>query len=291
MEQRSIRVRFLNERREFHIPDGGLPLAAGDLVIVETEGGLDCCEVAAGPEGCPLCERDTSEAAVLRKATPNDVEWLATKRQTEEAAADACGALARKMDLNMRLAAVKMTFDGSKIVFFFTADQRVDFRALVRELAKRFRTRIEMRQIGVRDKAKHIGGIGVCGRPLCCTTFLQGFEPVTMKMAKEQNLTLSPSKISGYCGRLMCCLAYENEFYHGVRSGFPPVGARVRTREGDGEVRAVLFLVDAVVVTLDSGVVFKAPRADIKMLAPPAGKQGSGKAAAARREEAFEELE
>lgn len=291
MEQRCVRVRFLNERREFHIPDGGLPLAAGDLLIVETEEGLDCCEVTAGSEGCATCERDTSEAAVLRKATPNDVEWLATKRQTEAAAADACATLARKMDLNMRLAAVKMTFDGSKIVFYFTADQRVDFRALVRELAKRFRTRIEMRQIGVRDKAKHLGGIGVCGRPLCCTTFLQGFEPVTMKMAKEQNLTLSPSKISGYCGRLMCCLAYENEFYHGVRSGFPPVGARVRTREGDGEVRATLFLVDTVVVALDSGTVQKAPRAEVKMLAPPPGTQGASKAGGGRREEALEELE
>ena len=192
-----LRLRFLNEQREFHLRAEGIPLAPGDLVVVETEEGLDCCEVMAVGEPPPCGHATEGGLSVLRKATPNDIEWLATKRQTEEAAAETCESLGAKLNLKMRLSSVKMTFDGSKIIFYFTADQRVDFRVLVRELAKRFRTRIEMRQIGVRDKAKHLGGIGVCGRPLCCTTFLSNFEPVTMKMAKEQNLTLSPSKILG----------------------------------------------------------------------------------------------
>jgi cell fate regulator YaaT (PSP1 superfamily) len=156
-----------------------------------------------------------------------------------------------------------MAFDGAKIIFFFSADKRVDFRALVRELAKKFRTRIEMRQIGVRDKAKQLGGLGVCGRPLCCTGFLEKFDPVTMKMAKEQNLTLSPSKISGYCGRLMCCLAYENEFYRSVKEAFPGVGKRVSTPQGEGEVKAILALTGAVVVMLDSGAAVKVRLADV----------------------------
>jgi cell fate regulator YaaT (PSP1 superfamily) len=134
----------------------------------------------------------------------------------------------------------------------------------VRELAKKFRTRIEMRQIGVRDKAKQLGGLGVCGRPLCCTVFLNKFEPVTMKMAKEQNLTLSPSKISGFCGRLMCCLAYENDFYRNVKASFPAVGTKVTTPQGDGEVKGILALTDSVVVLLDTGAAVKIKRADVK---------------------------
>jgi cell fate regulator YaaT (PSP1 superfamily) len=263
MEIEVIRVKYFNESREFHVPAGGIPVGVGDVVIVETEDGLDCCEVTAPARGCPRRVLETPQATVLRKATPNDLEWLAAKQETEDAAAEACRELAGELDLEMKLASVKMTFDGAKIIFFFSADKRVDFRALVRELAKRFRTRIEMRQIGVRDKAKQLGGLGVCGRPLCCTVFLEKFDPVTMKMAKEQNLTLSPSKISGYCGRLMCCLAYENEFYRSVKEAFPGVGKRVSTPQGEGEVKAVLALTGALVVMLDSGAVVKVKLADV----------------------------
>jgi cell fate regulator YaaT (PSP1 superfamily) len=258
-----IRVKYFNERSEFHIPSGGIPVGAGDVVIVETEDGLDCCEVTAPTAECARRQLESPPATVLRKATPNDLEWLATKQETEEAAAEACNELAAELGLDMKLASVKMTFDGAKIIFFFSADKRVDFRTLVRELAKRFRTRVEMRQIGVRDKAKHLGGLGVCGRPLCCTVFLDRFEPVTMKMAKEQNLTLSPSKISGYCGRLMCCLAYENDFYRTVKESSPGVGNRVSTPQGEGEVKAVLALTGAVVVLLDSGAAVKVKLADL----------------------------
>jgi len=267
MEINVIRVRYFNEQREFHIPAGGIPVETGDIVIVETEDGLDCCEVRAAAALCPRRELPAPEATVLRKATPNDLEWIATKRETEKAAAAACEEFARRLKLDMKLASVKMTFDGAKIIFYFSADQRVDFRTLVRELAKRFRTRIEMRQIGVRDKAKQLGGIGVCGRSLCCTGFLHKFEPVTMKMAKEQNLTLSPSKISGYCGRLMCCLGYENEFYRGVKAAYPNPGTRVSTPQGEGEVKGILALSGYVVVMLDSGAVVKIKREEVE----PAG--------------------
>ncbi len=263
MKVEVIRVKYFNESREFHVPAGGIPVEVGDVVIVETEDGLDCCEVTAPARGCPRRVFETPQATVLRKATPNDLEWLATKQETEDAAADACRELANELGLEMKLAFVKMAFDGAKIIFFFSADKRVDFRALVRELAKKFRTRIEMRQIGVRDKAKQLGGLGVCGRPLCCTGFLEKFDPVTMKMAKEQNLTLSPSKISGYCGRLMCCLAYENEFYRSVKEAFPGVGKRVSTPQGEGEVKAILALTGAVVVMLDSGAAVKVRLADV----------------------------
>ncbi len=260
---------MLNERREFHIPSAGVPLAPGDILVVETEEGLDVCEVVGPALACVRRQAENPEVTALRKATPNDLEWLETKRETERAAADACAELAAKLGLDMNLAGVKMAFDGSKIVFAFTADERVDFRVLVRDLAKRFRTRIEMRQIGVRDKARQLGGLGVCGRPFCCTTFLRAFDPVTMKMAKEQNLALSPTKISGCCGRLMCCLAYEDGFYRSARAAFPPVGARVRTPAGEGEVKAILTLADAVTVLLDTGATVKVPRADATPTAEP----------------------
>ncbi|HUV86557.1 MAG TPA: regulatory iron-sulfur-containing complex subunit RicT [bacterium] len=271
MEVEVIRVKYFNESREFHVPAGGIPLEAGDVVIVETEDGLDCCEVTAPARECPRRTLESPSATVLRKATPNDLEWLATKEETEETAAEMCRELAAKLELEMKLSSVKMTFDGAKVIFFFSADKRVDFRTLVRELAKTFRTRIEMRQIGVRDKAKQMGGLAVCGRPLCCTIFLETFDPVTMKMAKVQNLTLSPSKISGYCGRLMCCLAYENEFYRSVKEAFPGgVGKRVSTPQGEGEVKAVLALTGAVVVMLDSGAAVKVKLAEVEPVAEAA---------------------
>lgn len=276
METDVVRVRYFNERREFHIPSGGIPLAPGDVVIVETEEGLDCCEVTASSASCPRRELESPPATVLRKATPNDLEWLAVKRETEDAAAETCRTFAAKSGLDMKLASVKMTFDGAKIIFFFSADQRVDFRALVRELARQFRTRIEMRQIGVRDKAKQLGGIGVCGRPLCCTVFLDKFEPVTMRMAKEQNLTLSPSKISGFCGRLMCCLAYESDFYRRIKESFPAVGTRVSTPQGEGEVKGILALARAVLVALDSGAAVKVKLGDVEPAPAEAVTDGDG---------------
>ncbi len=264
-----VQVRFLNERREFHIPTGGISLRTGDVIIVETEEGLDCCEVVTAARGCPRRNFEPApDLTILRKATPNDIEWLATKRETEETAAEVCRSSAAALALKMKLASVKMTFDGAKIIFFFSADRRVDFRALVRELAKRFRTRIEMRQIGVRDKARQLDGIGVCGRSLCCATFLQDFQPVTMKMAKEQNLTLSPSKISGYCGRLMCCLAYENESYRRLKKTFPAPGTRVKTAEGEGQIKSISPLAGYVVVALDSGATVKVRRETLEPAGP-----------------------
>lgn len=267
-----VRVRYLNERREFHIPSAGIPLAEGDIVIVETEEGMDACEVVAAASRCPPRPMETPEATPLRKATAHDLEWLETKRATEEEAAAACRELARELGLEMKLASVKLSFDGSKLVFSFTADQRVDFRALVRELAKRFHTRVEMKQIGVRDKARQLGGLGICGRVLCCTAFLREFAPVTMKMAKEQDLALSPTKISGVCGRLMCCLGYENEVYRTLREKLPQVGTRVKTPAGEGEIKEVLPLKNAIVVALDDGVTVKVTRDDLQPVDGGRGK-------------------
>lgn len=173
---------------------------------------------------------------VIRKATDEDIEKHKLNKSREEEALKICEEKVSKHSLNMKLIDVEYTFDNNKIIFYFTAEGRVDFRELVKDLASIFKTRIELRQIGVRDEAKMIGGLGPCGRPLCCSTFLGEFAPVSIKMAKDQNLSLNPSKISGICGRLMCCLTYEEEVYRKTREKMPNVGSIVRTPFGEAEV-------------------------------------------------------
>jgi cell fate regulator YaaT (PSP1 superfamily) len=264
-----IRVTFLHENREFYIPAGGVPLSKKDLIIVETPEGLDYCRVVESADKCIPIEIEDPKIRVLRKVTPTDVEWIATSRETEELAERFCKDMVDKLSLELKLVNVKLTFDGTKLIFFFTADKRIDFRGLVKELAKEFKTRIEMRQIGVRDKARRIGGIGICGRPLCCSTFLTGLEPITMRMAKDQNLTLSPSKISGACGRLLCCLAYEDETYRELKKGMPSIGSRVDTSAGEGTITDVHYLARTLAVTLDSGAAVKADPDDVIVLSEP----------------------
>ncbi len=231
-----IGVRFKEVGKVYFFDPDNNKLDVGDMVIVETARGIECGEVT-------IANREIDDENIvyplkklIRKATPEDLECLKANKEKEKKAFDICLAKIEEHGLDMKLVDVEYTFDNNKVLFYFTSDGRVDFRALVKDLAAIFRTRIELRQIGVRDEAKMIGGLGVCGRPFCCGTFLGEFQPVSIKMAKEQGLSLSPVKISGTCGRLMCCLKYEQEAYTDLLRTTPKIGAIVNTPEGKGVV-------------------------------------------------------
>ena len=224
----------------------------GEYVIVETARGVECGEVATKNRE----ENDENIVhplkKVIRKATEDDLKKLEQNKIKEKEALKTCESLVMQHGLDMKLVDVEYTFDNSKIMFYFTADGRVDFRALVKDLASVFRTRIELRQIGVRDEAKMLGGLGVCGKPFCCSSFLGEFQPVSIKMAKEQGLSLSPVKISGTCGRLMCCLKYEQEAYTDLLKRTPKVGAIVKTPLGKGVVVENNLLTQTLKVKMDN---------------------------------------
>lgn len=255
--QKIIGVRFKRAGKIYYFNPGGLDIAQGDGVIVETARGLEYGIAVIGP-------REMDEAAlgsepikiVQRKATEADLDRVKYNKEQEKEAFAICEEKIHHHELPMKLVDVEYTFDVNKIIFYFTADGRIDFRELVKDLAAVFRTRIELRQIGVRDEAKLMGGIGCCGRPLCCNTFLGDFEPVSIRMAKEQNLSLNPTKISGICGRLMCCLKYENDCYHtkGPRKKIQPPkqGAKVITADGEGTVIKLNMQRRNVTVLLDT---------------------------------------
>ncbi len=247
-----IGVRFKNVGKVYYFdPDGNL-LKKGDQVIVETARGVECGEIAM--ENRQVHDEDLVQPLkkLIRVATPEDLKKLEENHKKEKNAFHICLQKIAAHKLEMKLVDVEYTFDNSKILFYFTADGRVDFRELVKDLASVFRTRIELRQIGVRDEAKMMGGIGVCGRPFCCSTFLGGFQPVSIKMAKEQGLSLNPVKISGICGRLMCCLKYEQENYAQMQRLMPDVNSVVVTPQGRGTITARNLLTGAVSVRLDS---------------------------------------
>ncbi|MDY5045349.1 stage 0 sporulation family protein [Phascolarctobacterium sp.] len=239
-----VGIRFKKACKIYYFDPAESGVAKGDHAIVETARGVEYGEVVIGP-------REVNESSivpplkpVMRKATAEDDLKLAENKIREKEAFNICLRKIKNHDLPMRLIDVEFTFDVNKIIFYFTADGRIDFRELVKDLASVFRTRIELRQIGVRDEAKMLGGIGSCGRPLCCATFLGDFEPVSIRMAKDQSLSLNPTKISGICGRLMCCLKYENHMYcKGCGNGnkrerveIPKMGALVVTPLGEGKV-------------------------------------------------------
>ena len=231
-----VGVRFRNAGKIYYFGPGKLDIHAGMHVIVETARGVEMGTVMMEPKG--VSEEDVIQPLkpVIRIATEADEKTVAKNREKEKDAFRICLEKIAKHKLDMKLVNVEYTFDGGKILFYFTADGRVDFRELVKDLASVFRTRIELRQIGVRDEAKMLGGFGICGRPFCCKTFLGDFQPVSIKMAKEQGLSLNPVKISGTCGRLMCCLKYEQDAYEHLLRHTPKVGALVETREGRGTV-------------------------------------------------------
>ena len=234
-----IGVRFKNMGKVYYFDPNSEKLSADDHVVVETARGVECGEVA-------MANRDVADDSivqplkkVIRKATKDDLRRVAENELKAKNAFTQCEKKIAERGLEMKLVDVEYTFDNSKILFYFTADGRVDFRELVKDLAGIFHTRIELRQIGVRDESKMIGGLGICGQPFCCSRFLKDFQPVSIKMAKEQGLSLNPTKISGACGRLMCCLAYEESAYEYLNSIMPMVGSTVRTPDGLGTVLEV----------------------------------------------------
>ena len=231
-----IGVRFKANGKSYYFSPGDLELQQGDYVIVETARGTECGEVAKGPHDVPDSSIVKPLKTVTRMADAVDVRRMQQNRADEKRAFSVCEERIAKHKLDMKLVDVEYTLDRNKILFYFTADGRIDFRDLVKDLAGVFRTRIELRQIGVRDESKMLGGLGICGQPFCCSRFLRDFQPVSIKMAKEQGLSLNPAKISGSCGRLMCCLAYEQPAYEYLNRITPGVGSIVKTPEGVGAV-------------------------------------------------------
>ena len=248
-----IGVRFKEVGKVYYFDPQGNKLRSGDMVIVETARGLECGEVALANKTVDDESITHPLKPLIRVATEKDLNHLAENRVKEKSARKTCEHKIAAHGLQMKLVNVEYTFDNSKIIFYFTADGRVDFRALVKDLAGVFRTRIELRQIGVRDEAKMLGGLGPCGRPICCGSFLSQFQPVSIKMAKEQNLSLNPTKISGVCGRLMCCLKYEQDHYEQTRKRMPKVGRTVNTPDGSGPVTELNIIRETVFVRLTNG--------------------------------------
>lgn len=248
-----VGVRFKSVGKVYYFDPDGISLEKGDSAIVETARGVEYGEVV-------LVDKEVTEEEivpplkkVLRKATDEDFKTMQENKEKEKFAFDECAKKIAEHNLEMKLVDVEYTFDHNKILFYFTADGRIDFRELVRDLASVFKTRIELRQIGVRDEAKMLGGIGICGRPLCCNLYLGEFEPVSIKMAKEQSLSLNPTKISGTCGRLMCCLKNEQDAYEDLLKRTPAVGSVVSTPDGKGNVTSTNLLKSLITVSIENG--------------------------------------
>lgn len=271
-----IGIRFKKLGKIYFFNPKGLKVTKGDKVIVETSQGEEYAEVLI-PNRYVEDEKIVAPLKkVLRIATNKDIKRHEECKKIEEEAFKVCEEKIKEHGLDMVLTEVECKFDNSKVLFYFTADGRIDFRDLVRDLAAIYKTRIELRQIGVRDEVKRIGGNGVCGRELCCCTFLSDFETVSIKMAKEQNISLNPSKISGNCGRLMCCLKYENEVYEEKLQHLPNVGAIVKTEDGEGEVDNIEILKEKLRVKFknEDGFTYKKYDAkDVKVIKDVAREQ------------------
>ena len=249
-----IGVRFRSAGKIYFFDPLQFDIKKGEHVIVETARGIEFGTVVAAPKEVEDDKVIQPLKPVLRIATEKDIQQEAANKEKEKEAFKLCLEKIRKHGLEMKLIDAEYTFDNNKVLFYFTADGRIDFRELVKDLAAVFKTRIELRQIGVRDETKILGGIGICGRPLCCHTHLSEFIPVSIKMAKEQNLSLNPTKISGVCGRLMCCLKHEEETYEELNRGLPNVGDQVTTEDGNrGEVHSVNVLRQLVKVVVEIG--------------------------------------
>ncbi len=265
-----VGVRFKNGGKMYYFDPGKLELSEGQWCIVETARGKECGEVIQGNREAEEREVVSPLKPVIRIADSADIKKMQALRRKEEKAFDICTKKIEKLKLDMTVVEVEYTFDESKILFYFTAEGRVDFRELVKELATVFKTRIELRQIGVRDECKMKGGLGMCGRPFCCHSFMGDFHPVSIKMAKEQGLSLNPVKISGTCGRLMCCLNYEQEAYEELNRRLPRVGALIKTPDGNATVAEVNTLkqtVRAAITQKDGAVIYNTYNADaIKVL-------------------------
>jgi cell fate regulator YaaT (PSP1 superfamily) len=252
---KTVGIRFKSGGKIYDFDCGAYVLQLEDPVIVETEKGLGLGNVAR----IPADSKEENEAPrtalkkVFRKATEEDFEQESRNRELEKQAHAFCIKSIKDLGLQMNLFSVEATFDASRLTFFFTADGRVDFRQLVKMLVKQFRARIEMRQVGIRNQAKMCGGLGRCGREFCCSSFMEKFDPVSIRMAKEQGLSLNPTKISGQCGRLMCCLTFENQVYHELKAKFPAMGKMVKTQEHAGKVIRLNYLQQRLALRTDDG--------------------------------------
>lgn len=275
-----IGVRFSSGGKVYTFDSGDLEIGSGENVIVETARGLEFGTAASGPSDYSSGEEGSPARRVVRKATRDDERQNALNHRREAEAHAICQRKIASHGLEMKLIKTSYNFDGSKVVFFFTADGRVDFRELVKDLASTFRIRIELRQIGVRDEAKMIGGFGICGYPFCCTAYMNDFQPVSIKMAKEQGLSMNPAKISGACGRLMCCLKYEQEAYEDLQKITPKIGSLVSTEDGEGTVTDAELLSGMLKVRLEKGsdiTVKQYHRSKVKLLRCAAKNQGQSR--------------
>jgi cell fate regulator YaaT (PSP1 superfamily) len=247
-----IGVRFKTGGKMYYFNPNGVHVDVGEHVVIETSKGIEFGQCAQSNTMVDEMELVATLRPMLRVATPEDFRTIEQNEKREKEAFVICQRKIAEHNLDMKLVEVKYSFDGSKVLFFFTSDGRVDFRGLVKDLAAIFRTRIELRQIGVRDETKMMGGLGICGRPYCCSQFLADFQPVSIKMAKTQNISLNPTKISGACGRLMCCLKYEQDAYEDLLKRAPKADSLVKTPDGVGTISAVQLLSESVRVILDS---------------------------------------
>lgn len=276
-----VSVRFKDSGKIYYFSPGEYKISPGEYVIVETARGVECAKAVSGNKTVEENAIVSPLKPVLRVATKQDIETLENNRVKEKEAYEICSRKIKEHGLDMSLSEVEYSFDGSKITFYFTADGRVDFRELVKDLAATFRTRIELRQIGVRDEAKMIGGLGICGRPFCCSNFLKDFHSVSIKMAKSQGISLSPGKISGSCGRLMCCLQYEQNSYDYLEKITPRRGSIVDCKEGRGTVVDYSLITGKLKVMLDSSVEGAAPvivnREECVVVSPSGSRRGDPK--------------
>ena len=258
-----VGIRFKRAGRIYYFDPAGIELDVNDHAVVETTHGLELGHVVIAPKQVLDNELTEPLKPVLRKAEPEDIEHAQESAEKEHEALIECGKLIAKLNLPMKLLSAEYNLESSRLTFFFSAGDRVDFRELVRELTSRFKTRVELRQVGPRDETKLIGGFGRCGQPLCCMRFLSEFAPVSIKMAKEQDLPLNPMKISGVCGRLLCCLVYENEQYRTMNEKLPKKGQRVSTPMGEATVVGSNPLKETVLVQLESQATVEVPLSEI----------------------------
>ncbi|UCC17355.1 MAG: stage 0 sporulation family protein [Dehalococcoidales bacterium] len=261
-----VGVRFKQAGKIYYFDPGDLGLEVNDYVVVETARGLELGHVVIAPGQVVDSEIENPLKPVVRKADAEDIERAKQFEDKEEEALEECTKLVEKLKLNMKLLAAEYNLDGSRLTLHFSAAERVDFRELVRELAKRLKVRVEMRQTGPRDEAKMTGGCGRCGRPLCCMTFLSNFTPVSMRMAKDQGLPLNPMKISGVCGRLMCCLVYENDYYQEMKDRMPRTGQHVMTPSGEAKVVDINPLKVSVMVELETQAIVEFPLNEVSLM-------------------------
>lgn len=258
-----VGVRFRRAGKVYYFDPAGIDLEINDCVIVETGRGLELGRVVIAPGQVMANETEGTLKPVHRKAEPDDVKRVEELEEKAKEGLLECGKLIAELQLPMKLITAEYNFDGNRLLFLFSAEERVDFRELVRRLTRRFQVRVELRQVGARDEAKLLGGFGRCGRPLCCASFICEFAPVSIKMAKEQNLPLNPMKISGICGRLMCCLGFESEQYRAMKGKLPKIGQQVSTPQGEARVVGTNPMKETVTVQLENQTNTEVPLSEV----------------------------